>query len=118
MDRGRQIAERAKRMDDLSRYKTAKKVAVMCALPGHPYYQPFGCVDIFYVDDVAVAHQNQVDDDFPSEVVMATIAMAVSCTVGLEGIPDAQSGIDPADRKRRDEYRARMGAQLRQNNGA
>lgn len=110
MERGRQIAERARRADDLSRYKACCKVGVMNALKGHAYWHPQGCVDIFYVDGVEVAHQNEIDDDFPSETVMATIALAVGATVGFEGIPSAESGIDPADRARRNLYREHLGA--------
>lgn len=108
MERGRIIAGRAKRQSDLSRYIEGKKVKVMVALPGHPYYEPHGRVDIFYVDNVEIGHENQDSDEYPSETVMAKIALAVGATVGFDGIPSSTT-IDPATRKRRDEYRARLG---------
>lgn len=109
MERGRIIAERAKRQSDLSRYIEGKKVKVQCALPGHPYYEPHGRVNIFYVDNVDIAHQNEDADDYPSETVMAKVALAVGATVGMEGIPSATK-IDEATTKRRDEYRKHLGA--------
>lgn len=112
MDRGRQIAQRAKRQSDLSRLIEGKKVQVMCAMPGHMHYEDHGRVNLFDVAGVRVAHQNEADDDYPSEVVMAMIGIAVAATVGLEGVPSSTT-IDESTRKRRNEYRERMGRGLR-----
>jgi hypothetical protein len=116
MERGRNIAERAKRHSDLHRLQEGKKVKVMVALPGHAYYEPTGRVNLFYVEDVQVAHQNELADDYPSEPVMAMIQLAVSATVGYEGVPDV-STISPEERERRDRYRNQMGRQLARSAG-
>lgn len=81
----------------------------MVALPGHQFYEPTGRVNLFEVGGVRVAHQNEAADDYPSEVVMATIQLAVGSTVGYEGVPSS-STIDEATRARRNEYRRRIGA--------
>lgn len=112
MERGRVIAERKKRESDLSRLKEGKKVKIMVAIHGHAYYESRGRVNIFYVEDVEVCHQNEMDDDYPNEFVMAMIQLAVSATVGYDGVPSAET-IDPADRARRDAYRMRMGQNLK-----
>ena len=109
IERGRVIAGRAKRHSDLDRYVAGKKISVMVALPGHALYEPKGRVNLFYLygktKDVAlIAHQNIIDDDYPSEAVMSAIALVVGATLGTEGIPDAQT-IDPITRARRNEYR-------------
>lgn len=105
MERGRIIAERAKRQDDLDRYVAGKKVAIMVALPGHRHYdQTAARVNIIYVDDVEIGHENIAADDYPSEALMAKIALAVGATIGFEGIP-SNSTIDDETRRRRDAYR-------------
>lgn len=106
MDRGRIIAGRAKRETDLSRLVEGKKVEVFCALPGHEHYQDHGRVNLFKVDGVIVAAQNIVDDDYPNETVMATLMLAVSATVGYDGVPSAET-ISKEERNRRNEYRDR-----------
>lgn len=98
LERGRLIAGRAKRQSDLDRYVDGKKVKIMVALPGHPLYvdtkkdrqDRYGQTNLFYVDGVQIAHQNTADDDYPSEGVMAVIAMAVGATVGFDGIPEVR----------------------------
>lgn len=112
LERGRIIGGRAKRESDLARLVQGKKVKVMVALSGHAYYEPTGQVNIFYVEGVEVAHQNIIADDYPSEPVMAVIQLAVSATVGYEGIPSEET-IDPAVRARRNEYRDRYLGQWR-----
>lgn len=112
MERGRIIGERKKREDDLARLVQGKKVQIMVALPGHAYYQPKGRVNIFRVDGVEIAHQNEIDDDYPSEPVMAIIQLAVSATVGYDGVPSAET-IDPTVRARRNEYRDKYLGQWR-----
>lgn len=87
MERGRIIAQRAKRHDDLRRLIAGKKVKVMVVLPGHPDYIPSGSVCRFYVDGVCVGHQNEREDDYPGELLMATIHLAISATVGYAGVP-------------------------------
>jgi hypothetical protein len=87
MDRGRQIATAARRRSDLQRLVDAKKVKVMVALPGHPFYdRREGQMNLFYVDGVQVASQNDREADYPSEFVMATLQLAVSATVGYDGV--------------------------------
>lgn len=95
--RGRVIAERAKRRSDLARYVEGGKVKIMVALPGHPHYDSdrdrqgaIGRMNLFLVDDVQIAHESTTADEYPSEAVMAGIALAVGATVGFEGIPDPQ----------------------------
>lgn len=112
MERGRVIADRARRESDLNRLVEGKKVKVMVALPGHAYYEPHGRVNLFYVEKVLVAHQNLQEDDYPNEVVMATIQLAVSATVGYDGVPSGTT-IDPALRAARDKYRNQMGQNLK-----
>lgn len=112
MERGRVIAERKKRESDLSRLKEGKKVKIMVAIHGHAYYEPRGQVNIFYVEDVEVCHQNVADDDYPNEFVMATIQLAVSATVGYDGVPNEET-IDPVVRAQRDAYRNRMAQNLK-----
>ena len=104
MERGRIIAERAKRQSDLSRYVEGKKVKVMVALPGHLHYEPHGRVNLFYVADAFLGHENEMTDDYPSEGLMARIALAVAATVGFEGIPSATT-LDAETRARRNAYR-------------
>lgn len=111
--RGRQIAGRAKRESDLQRYIQGGKIRVMVALPGHEHYEDKGRVNLFYLNDgdadgtqPLLAHQNMMADDYPSEVVVATIAMVVGATIGTEGIPAAET-IDPEVRARRNQYRDR-----------
>lgn len=116
MQRGQQIAQRAQRESDLQRFIAAKKVKVMVALPGHALYERTGRVNLFEVDGVRVASQNEQEDDYPSVTVMAFIQMAVSATVGYDGIQDAQT-IDPETRRRRDEYRTQMGRNLARSEG-
>lgn len=112
MERGRVIAQRKQRESDLGRLKEGMKVRVTCALPGHAYYEGRGRVNIFYVADVEVCHQNEMDDDYPNEFVMASLQLAVSATVGYDGVPSAET-IDPETRARRDAYRLRMGQNLK-----
>lgn len=112
MERGRIIAQRKQRESDLSRLVEGKKVKIMVAMPGHAYWEDRGRVNLFYVDDVQIGHQNEMDDDYPSELIMATIQLAVSATVGYEGVPSATT-IDPDTRARRDEYRLRMAQNLK-----
>lgn len=112
MERGRVIADRARRESDLNRLVKGKKVKIMVALPGHAYYEPNGRVNLFFVEKVLVAHQNLQEDDYPNEVVMATIQLAVSATVGYDGVPSGTT-IDPALRAARDEYRNQMGQNLK-----
>lgn len=98
MRRGRVIAERARRRSDLDRYVKGGKVQVKVALPGHALYKnthnrsgdTVGMVNLFYVDGVMVCHENTAEDEYPSERVMATLALAVGATVGFEGIPDPE----------------------------
>jgi len=111
LERGRVIAGRAKRNSDLDRYVAGKKIKVMCAMPGHPLWENRGRVNLFYLNDgdadgtqPMLAHQNIMDDDYPSEAVMATIAMVVGATIGTEGIPGAET-IDKETRERRNVYR-------------
>lgn len=106
MERGRHIAGRAKRQTDLARYIQGMKVKIMVAMPGHAFYENKGRVNLFYVDEVCVAHQNEMDDDYPSEGVMAVLALSVGATVGFEGIPPAET-LDAQIRARRNEYRDR-----------
>lgn len=110
-ERGRIISERAKRQSDLSRYVEGKKVKVMVALAGHVKWEDRGRVNLFYVDDVFVGSQQEADDDYPCEALMATIALAVGATVGFEGIPSSTT-IDVETRKRRDKYREQMASNL------
>lgn len=107
IERGRIIAGRAQRNSDLDRLVRGKKVKIMVALPRHPYYGDglrSGRHNIFYVDGVEVGHENEHEDDYPSEPLMAKILLAVNATVGTEGIPSEQT-IDPETRRRRDEYK-------------
>lgn len=87
LERGRIIAERARRSSELLRFKVGGKLKWDVALEGHPLYEPKGQVNLFIVDDVQVAHQNVMDDDYPSEAVYATVVMAINATVGTEGVP-------------------------------
>lgn len=112
MERGRIIGERKQRNSDLDRFVLGKKVAINVALPGHAFYEDKGQVNLFYVEGMCVGRQNIIDDDYPSELVMAKIQLAVSATVGYEGVPSAQT-IDPETRSRRDEYRDRYLGQWR-----
>lgn len=102
------ISERATRQDHLARYVAGKKVKVMVAMSGHKFYQNHGRVNIFYVDGVVIGHANEDEDDYPSEGLMATVALAVNATVGAEGIPSGQT-ISPEERARRDKYRENLG---------
>lgn len=109
MERGRIIAGRAKRHSDLTRYMSAKKVQVVCASPGHPLYAPgpsLGEVHLFYVNGVQIGHECTWQDDYPSEAIIAKIALCVGATVGFEGIKPEMT-IDKADRQRMDHYRDR-----------
>lgn len=97
MERGRVIADRARRLSDLERYVVAKKVKIMVALPGHPLHDTLydrstlrGHVNIFSVGGVQCCHENTAEDEYPSERVMATIALAVGATVGFDNIPPPQ----------------------------
>lgn len=112
MERGRIIAQRAKRQSDLSRYIEGKKVSIMVALVGHQFWEDHGRVNLFYVDSVQIGHENEDADDYPSEGLMAVIAMAVSATVGFDGIPNAET-LDAETRARRNVYRDRMAQSLR-----
>lgn len=116
MERGRIIGERRRRESDLHRLIEGKKVTVNVCLPGHVNYEPQGQVNIYYVEGVAVGHQNIIDDDFPREALMATIQLAVSATVGYDGVPSAET-IDPAIRAQRDLYRDRHVGQWREHYG-
>jgi len=104
MERGRIISERAKRQRDLSRFIEGKKVKVEIADKRHEPYQPHGRVNLFYVQGVCIGHENEANDDYPSEGLMARIQLAVAATVGYEGIPSA-STIDEETRQRRNVYR-------------
>lgn len=87
MSRGRVVVARAERLALLERYSRGGKINIMVALPGHEFYENHGRVNLFYVDKVLVAHQNNDEEDYPSEVVMATLALAIGATTGFEGIP-------------------------------
>lgn len=119
MERGRLIGQRKERQRDLDRLVEAKKVSIMVALPGHAYYEPKGRVNIFHVDGVAVAHQNIMADDYPSEGVMAVLLLSVGSTVGTDGVAPVES----AWVGREDEHAARVAyrdkhlGQWRQHNG-
>lgn len=119
MERGRIIAARATRERDLARYVAGKKVKVTVALSGHALWVDRGRVKLFYVDGVQIAHQNQLDDDYPSEGVMAVIAMAVNATVGTEGIPPVMddSPEEKAARDQRNAYRDKYLGAWRQAHG-
>jgi hypothetical protein len=108
MERGRQIAGRAKRSDDLDRYVAGGKVVRQFAR--HYHHRP--CVVNFEVAGVCVADGvDTTADDYPSEYLMATLALAIGATVGFDGIPGGpDSGIEPAERMRRDEYNMRLRA--------
>lgn len=118
LERGRIIAQRAQRQRDLTRYEKGGKVKVMVAMNGHENYEPRGQVNLFYVAGVKVAHQNIIDDDYPSEGVMAFIALAVGVTVGTEGIPPVMddSPDAAAARERRNAYRDKYLGQWRELN--
>lgn len=116
MERGRRIAERAKRQSDLSRFIKGKKVRVMVAMPGHPCYEPQGRVNLFYVDDVLIGHENEMSDEYPSETLMAKIQLSVGATVGYDGIPSATT-IDEDTRHRRNVYRDQIRANLQRSQG-
>lgn len=87
LERGRVIGMRKMRENHLARYVHAGKVKVLTALQGHALWEPRGQVNIFSVDGVVIGAQNVLDDDYPSEAIMAKIALAVAATVGTEGIP-------------------------------
>lgn len=106
------IAGRAKRQQDLSRLIEGKKVEVMLAIKGHELWADYGQVNLFYVDKVFVGHGNVADDEYPDETTMAKIYLAVSATVGFEGVPSA-TVIDDETRARRDAYRLQMRQNLR-----
>lgn len=118
LERGRIIAQRARRMRDMDRYVAGKKVQINVALPGHPLYAP-GCVNMFYVGGVMVAHQNILEDDYPSEGVMAVVAVAVATSVGVEGIPPVMDDSPEAvaARERRTLYRDMYLGQWREHSG-
>lgn len=59
----------------------------MVALPGHQFYESHGRVNLFYVADVMIAHQNADEDDYPSENVMAFIGLAVEANGGTGDVP-------------------------------
>lgn len=87
LERGRQVAARAQRRALLERYEKAPGVKVMVSLPGHRYYEPRGQVNIYHVDGVEVAHEQVASDDFPSDNLMAMLAMSIETTVGLAQVP-------------------------------
>jgi hypothetical protein len=101
LERGRIIAERKQRESDLSRLIKAKKVKFEASNdPDHPPTQ------VFYVAGVEVGRQNLIDDDYPSEAIMATILLAVHLTVGMEGVaPEEETA--PEVRAYRNAYRDR-----------
>lgn len=106
MERGRIIAGRAKRHSDLTRYMAARKVTIVCASPGNPVYQrgpSLGETHLFFVNGVQIAHEYTWQDDYPSEALMAKIAMCVAATVGFEGIKSDQT-INQEVRRQRDVY--------------
>jgi hypothetical protein len=116
MDRGRAIAGRAKRNSDLRRYIKGKKVKLVARATGHPEYAGYNRINEFWVADVKIAEQAEHEDDYPSEGVMAVIALSVAATEGTDGIPSSET-IDPAERRRRDEYRRQMGRNLARSEG-
>lgn len=84
----------------------ARKVKLVCASPGHPLYTPgpsLGEVHLFYVNDVMIGHQCTWQDDYPSEMIMAKIALCVGATLGFEGIKSDQT-INQEVRRQRDVY--------------
>lgn len=82
--RGRAMASRAERLALIERYGLAKKLKIMIALPGHTFYRAEGDVymQLFFVDEVMVAHANRNDPDYPSDALMATLALAIDAAAG------------------------------------
>lgn len=62
-----------------------------------------------YVDDVEVARE-RMGPTWPSERFVANCVLAVAALKSLEGVPDYAP--ETEERRRRDEYRNRMGAQI------
>lgn len=105
IERGRVISARAQRVLLLDRYVAGRKVLAYADIEA-------GCtVHEFIVAGVVIGREAFGGEDYPSEALMAKIALAVAATVGTEGIPPAQT-IDPIIRAQRDEYRARMQRQV------
>ncbi len=103
-------------MNDVERYVAGNKLKLMVALQGHAHYSPVGQVTLFEVDGVTCAHQNLLDDDYPSELVMASIALAVGATLGTEGIPGPDYALTDEQKEnvaRRNAYRDRYLGQWR-----
>lgn len=97
MERGRSIAERNIRSALLTRYiHSGKVISEPCTA---------GPIIRFRVYGEIVTSQDAFDDDYPSETVMATLALAIGATTGFDGIPAAPATINPEERRRRDEYR-------------
>lgn len=107
MSRGAQIAQRAERLTLLQRYKLGKRMQVMVALPGHPLYEHVGQVNMYDVDGVRVFHENVSNDAFPSDALMATLALAIAATTGLDGLPPVEPTHKVPDRAYSAEMRAR-----------
>lgn len=105
-ERGRTIAQRAQRERDLNRYISGGKVQVEREIPSNT---------LFFVAGVQIASQSILDDDYPSEGVMAIIGMAVNATVGTDGIPPVMDDSPEAmaERARRNSYRDKYLGQWR-----
>lgn len=105
-ERGRIIAQRAQRERDLNRYISGGKVQVEREIPSNT---------LFFVAGVQIASQSILDDDYPSEGVMAIIGMAVNATVGTDGIPPVMDDSPEAmaERARRNSYRDKYLGQWR-----
>src|SRR5258708_6827260 len=92
--RGREMGERASRIDTILRWVSAKKVAMTEALPGHKLYDPACRVEIAYVNKVAAASA-YIDQNYPTEQYVAAIGLAISIMVGFDGVAPA----NPPDRQ-------------------
>lgn len=104
IERGRFRTMTNERAATMRAYYAAQKVLTLDALD-----QPDTVV--FYVGDVEVCRQKRTDIDYPSEVTLATVSLAIAATTGFTGVkPEGNHEIDPAERKRRDEYIADMAA--------
>lgn len=121
-ERGRIIGQRKLRERDLERYVAGKKVQVIytndpAAGTGHTAKRPTDTMACFIVNGVECCRESILGDDYPSERVMATINLAVACTVGTEGIPPVMDDSPEAvaARARRDTHRDQFLGQWRRN---
>jgi len=102
IERGRFVAARAQRRQDLERLTLSTHVRVTVALQGHPLYEDRGQVNIFYVGVSneawnkgvsgipPCAHENTNNDDYPSEATMARILLGIAALEGqsaLDNVP-------------------------------